>query len=421
MNHEQKYPTLYRIAHRVNYATANLANALSRHMGYRAYHYLTHPLPAFSSELGFFSTPGGFEIRQLPVDDLREINRHLVRQVSGEDSGALPAGKIWRFDDPTPDLLIINQGSGISPNINKLFHPRPITVFYAECFTISDFYPREQWPMPQSMVAVNEDYRKRATAYAECCDAVVVPSQYSKSLWPAAYQSKIHVIFEGFDVDHLSPERIRKMSKYGTLLRRRFPGKKLVAFIGETIEPIRGFDSWVRAYLRLRQERDDIQFIVVSTDRIKYGELGKSQLNGVTSFKQWVLKEQGLSEKEMADVTWLSALPLYDYLSLLGELDVVIYPMYGMFANWSLFHALHMGTSIVASDRAYLPEIITNEENGLLANPDDIESIVGRTLMLLESESLRMTFRAAGRKTIEERYSLRVTADKLSQLLENIC
>lgn len=415
-----KMPIVYRIAHRINYATVNLANALVRYQGYQAYHYLTHPLPAFNPERGFFSTEGGFVMRYLPLENLREINRCLVRGSQMSDKISDPYEGIWRFNDPGPSLLIINQGSGISPEIKELFSPRPRVIFYAECFTVSDFYPRETWSMPQSMEKMNENYKKRAISYAEKCDMIVVPSHYAKSLWPSKYQSKIHVIFEGFDVDHLAPERVLGISKYGQSLKRRFPGKKLVAYIGETIEPIRGFDAWIRAYRLLKQKRKDLHFIVVSNDRIKYGETGKSELNGITSFKEWTLKEQCLEAKDISDIHWLGTLPLYDYLSLLSELDVVIYPMYGMYANWSLFHALHMGTSIVASNRAYLPEIIKEGENGFLADPDDAAMIVEKTLTLLGSERLREKFREAGRKTIDQKYSLRNTAEKLSVSLRSI-
>lgn len=403
---------LYRIAHRVNYATVNLANALQRYGGYRAYHYLTHPLPHFEPEKGFFATDLGFVYRELPIEDLRTINRALA----GGEAPAAGSGP-WCFDDPAPDLLIINQGSGISPHIGRLFGGRARVLFYAECFTVADFYPRRDWPMPESMAALNEDYHRRAIAYAEEADAIIVPSTYARRLWPPEYQAKIHAIFEGFDVGHLAPERILGLSDYGRRFRQRFPDKKLVAYIGETIEPIRGFDSWLKAYRLLRQRRPDLHFVVVSNDRIKYGEVGKSCLNGVTSFKNWAIEAEGLAGADLSDITWLGSLPLYDYLSLLSELDVVIYPMYGMYANWSLFHALHMGTAVVASDRAYLPEVIEDGVNGFLADPDDAAALAAKAFDLLESDALRERFRVAGRRTIEQNYSLRNTADRLSGLL----
>ncbi|TAN51355.1 MAG: glycosyltransferase, partial [Rhodospirillales bacterium] len=413
-----KSPVVYRIAHRFNYASVNLVNALARFCGCESYHFLTHPFSSFVPERGFFAMPPEFSHDEISVDDLREINRRLIMARIGRDKTEDAFAEHWKFGRPSPDLLVINQGSGISPEIKTLFSPSPRTLFYAECYRINDFYPRAEWPMPESMREMDENYEKRAIAYGENCDAVIVPSDYARTLWPEHLRHKVHAVFEGFDTNFLAPERIHRLSRYGSLIKRRFKGKRLVAYIGETIEPIRGFDRWMETCLALRERYDDLHFIVVSNDRIKYGDIGKTEFHGMTSFKDWTLKKLGLDETRMPDFSWLGVLPLYDYLSLLSALDLVIYPMYGMFANWSLFHALHMGAPVVAADRAYLPEVIADGKNGFLADPDDTAMLVEKSAAVLDNPDLRQSFAIAGRATIENRFSLVQTAEKLSALLQ---
>ena len=193
-----------------------------------------------------------------------------------------------------------------------------------------------------------------------------------------------------------------------------------MGFICETIEPIRGFERWIETYLAIRERLRDIHFVVISKDRIKYGDLGKSEFNGVSSFKDWSLAQHSLDVKDMDDVTWLGMLPLNDYLSLLSELDIVIYPMYGMFANWSLFHALHMGAPVVASDRAYLPEVIVDGENGFLADPDSPAELAVKAIEVLASRELRSRFKVNGRKTVETRYSLHEAGRRLATPIADI-
>lgn len=420
MDTPSQEPVVYRISHRFNYASVNLVNALAGHLGYDPYHFLTHPFSSLVPERGFFASTHASHHDEIPVEALRDINARLMMAKAGRDKTEDVLADNWRFGRPSPDLLVINQGSGISPDIMTLFPKRPKTLFYAECHRIGDFYPRPEWPMPESMHDMDDNYEKRAVAYAESCDAIIVPSEYARTLWPERYRHKVHPIFEGFDTDFLAPERIHALSKFGPLVKRRFQGKRLVAFIGETIEPIRGFDRWMEAYLALRERYDDLHFIVVSNDRIKYGDIGKPDYHGITSFKDWTLDKLGLGNGEAEDISWLGMLPLYDYLSLLSVLDVVLYPMYGMFANWSLFHALHMGAPVVAADRAYLPEVIKEGENGLLADPDDIGDMVAKASILLDDPDLRAKFQANGRTTVEGKYSLAQTAEKLSRLLEDL-
>jgi glycosyltransferase involved in cell wall biosynthesis len=76
------------------------------------------------------------------------------------------------------------------------------------------------------------------------------------------------------------------------------------------------------------------------------------------------------------------------------------------------------GVPVVASAVGVNTEIIEDGVNGFLAStPEEWETKLHR---LLIDAPLRARFAAAGRRTVEERYSLRVTAPKVRAVLDGV-
>jgi len=364
-------------------------------------------------------TKGPFRVDQqvivrpfpLPFDrpaGIRETNNLEYLLSSPPDWGELP------------QAVIISQQSCLSTEIKKLFTDRTKMLLYAEFFVPSDIATRKEWPLHESMRSSIERWQRKSLVDAYHADAILVPTYFAKSCWPESLHYKIHVIFDGVDTTHLNPQRIASLSSYGTRLKKTFEGKRIVAYIGRTIESIRGFDSWIKTYLKMRKARPDLHFIVLGEDKIIQRGGGSEFYYGIKSFKNHVLNSLELQEEELTDITWIPRLEFHDYLSLLSVIDVAIYPMYGMFGNWGLFQAMHMGMPIVASNRAYLPEVFKHGENGLLADPDDIDDLACCALSILEMPNRAEKMRAKAAQTIAERYSTKVAARQLSNLFDEM-
>ena len=111
---------------------------------------------------------------------------------------------------------------------------------------------------------------------------------------------------------------------------------------------------------------------------------------------------------------------LADEVTLFNTCDVGVYPLTD--DEWSRgkcgFKAIQFmacGVPVVAAAVGVNKEIIEDGVNGFLAaSPAEWRDKLGR---LLRDGELRARFAAAGRKTIEERYSLRVTAPQLVEQL----
>lgn len=71
-----------------------------------------------------------------------------------------------------------------------------------------------------------------------------------------------------------------------------------------------------------------------------------------------------------------------------------------------LIEAMAMGVSVIAARAGGVPEIITHGVNGLLAEPENLAEYLNCLRQLMSSEKQRADFAAAGRKTVEEQFTL---------------
>lgn len=409
-------PTLFSISHRLFSQHGSYTSRVAETAGYRVMHFkstFTGGKGRHDLSRGPFAIPDTCPVRDLPLiydrrpGEREPLNIEHLRQ-TGFDWGA------------QPDVLVISQQAGVSPAIRTLFDPQPVTLLYAEYFTPSDIAARKEWPVHPSNYGAVQRVRRKSIADGTAADGIIVPTHYAKQCWPRAFQDKVHVIFDGVDAEHLSPARIRDLTDYGARLRASLPGKKLVGHIGRTLESIRGFDSWMKAYVELRRARPDLHFVIMGEAKTMQKGGGSEVYYGIPNFKDHVLDSLGLTEAEMTDVTWIPRLELDEFLSVVGALDLVIYPMFGMFGNWSLFQGMLQGVPMVASNRAYLPEVIQHGDNGFLADPEDVAGMVELSLQVLDSPELTRKFRENSAATMRGRYSVEQSARDFLKLMREL-
>jgi glycosyltransferase involved in cell wall biosynthesis len=120
-----------------------------------------------------------------------------------------------------------------------------------------------------------------------------------------------------------------------------------------------------------------------------------------------------------ANVPWA----LEDEVGLFNTCDVGVYPLSD--DEWSKgkcgFKAIQFmacGVPVVASAIGVNREIVQDGVNGFLAStPDEWKQ---KLLALLGDAALRRRFAEAGRRTVEQRYSLRVNAPKLAAVFDDV-
>lgn len=83
-----------------------------------------------------------------------------------------------------------------------------------------------------------------------------------------------------------------------------------------------------------------------------------------------------------------------------------------------LLHAMAEGVPIVASREGAVPEILSDENHGLLFEKGDVQALAEKILALVADESRRKAIGAANRKRFEEIYSLEKYGEYMAVVFE---
>jgi glycosyltransferase involved in cell wall biosynthesis len=85
-----------------------------------------------------------------------------------------------------------------------------------------------------------------------------------------------------------------------------------------------------------------------------------------------------------------------------------------------MLEAMSLEVPVVATRIAGIPRLISDGENGLLVEPNDVSELANAIGQVLGSASLRERLSAAGRRTIEDRYSFAVRMKKMAALYDEL-
>ena len=85
-----------------------------------------------------------------------------------------------------------------------------------------------------------------------------------------------------------------------------------------------------------------------------------------------------------------------------------------------LLEAMALEVPLVATRVNGVPRLVQDGENGLLVDPGNCEALTAGLLALIRDEPLRDRFRAAGRLTVEGRYSFAARMEKLKNLYDEL-
>ncbi|MFW6295654.1 MAG: glycosyltransferase family 4 protein [Halothece sp.] len=86
---------------------------------------------------------------------------------------------------------------------------------------------------------------------------------------------------------------------------------------------------------------------------------------------------------------------------LLPKADVFLLPSYNEGLPMALLEAMSWGLPVITTPVGGIPEVITDQETGLLVNPGDIEQLRIAMQSLMEDDSLRLSLGCAARKRVE--------------------
>lgn len=125
-----------------------------------------------------------------------------------------------------------------------------------------------------------------------------------------------------------------------------------------------------------------------------------------------------LVEKHSETVTFLGWIDETQREQILKECSIFVLPTYFEGQPISLLEAMESGCAVVVSEVGGIPQIVTNQVNGVFIKPKDTESLVEGMKKVLADESFRKRLGENARETILERYDIRRGMEQLMEIYE---
>lgn len=245
----------------------------------------------------------------------------------------------------------------------------------------------------------------------ENCDAMFTPSEWQKSLFPAAYKPGIQVIHDGVDDEFFSP-----LNKDGKALEKIIPElcgqKEIVTFVSRGLEPTRCFPQFMDAVRLLLARRPHCHVVIAGNEKTYYGTKPKGR-----TWKQAETEKGGFDTERVHFTGWLSK---NEFRALLWASTVHVYLTVPFVLSWSMLQAMSAGCCVVSSAVPPVEEAVEDGINGLLVDAGSPERIAERIEEALSDASLRERLGLSARETVMDRYRLEICLQKQSRLLFEI-
>ena len=109
-----------------------------------------------------------------------------------------------------------------------------------------------------------------------------------------------------------------------------------------------------------------------------------------------------------------------DIPSILASFDIFAFPSHLEGLGTSLLDAMAMKKPIVSTTAGGIPEIVEDCVNGILVPPKDPEALATAIIRLVEDDALRFRYGNAGRRIVEERFTVDRMAEKTEAVYKKL-
>lgn len=309
--------------------------------------------------------------------------------------------------------VVVVHGSGGFPL--QLYDEIPIPIVsYIEFPSFRSHGHDPKYPPHESKVYRDKIYEMTNYYQAIKSDLVIVPSLYAKNMFPEILHQKIRVQMDGLDIEKKPDPTVEKKNVEAFN----------IGFIARDLSSAKGVEHFIAAAKEIYRRRPQCRFLICGSKDVRYSyedEFIKS-LEGVPEGTRFI---DYLFDREEIDPSagifqHFAYLSYQDYEQFVGGLDLVHYPLQFGSANWGLFECLFRGKKILASNRCFIPEVITDGYNGILRDYGDIEGWVGKTVDIVDDPAAYDYLGENAREDAYRRFHVSVVAQRYLSMLEEV-
>jgi glycosyltransferase involved in cell wall biosynthesis len=312
-----------------------------------------------------------------------------------------------------PDLVVAHPGWGESLFVKQVFPHAPL-LHYCEWYyrphgADSNFDPADQQSLDGDCAIVTRN--AHLLLALETCDVGMSPTNWQKHQHPTPYHPKIAVRFDGVDTDAAAPDLSARFALAdGRMLAA---GDPVVTYVARSLEPYRGFPSFMRALPLILARHPTAQVLIAGGDDVSYGT--RPPEGG--TWRDALLRQVAI---DSARVHFLGRISRDAYLRLLQVSAAHVYLTVPFVLSWSMLEAMAAGCLVIGSATPPVQEVIEHGRNGLLADFFNSEMIAEHVLDALRRPEAFETMRQAARWTALSRYSLARCLTRQLDLLQDV-
>ena len=296
-----------------------------------------------------------------------------------------------------PDVICAHTGWGEELFLKDVW-PAAKIIGYCEYFYNSKGYDLgfDEETLPAAPFADWKTHSKNASIFLslEQMDCGVTPTYFQRNSYPSSRRNLIRVIHDGIDTEKLKPNPDATF-EYGELSFTR--NDEVLTFVSRSLEPTRGFHTFMRSIPLLQELRPKLQIVVVGTSGSGYGRAPE------VPFKEQLLKELA-PDLDLSRIHFTGRLPYDKFVNMLSISSCHLYLTVPFVLSWSMLESMSLGCLLLASSTDPVKEVIDDGENGFLCDFFDSQAMARRAAELLEHRHDYQDIRDAARQTVIDRY-----------------
>ena len=230
-------------------------------------------------------------------------------------------------------------------------------------------------------------------------DALLSPTRWQASTFPAELQPKISVIHDGVDTARIAPDPAASYQVPGGPLLRT--GDEVLTFVNRNLEPYRGYHILMRTLPKVMAARPNLQVVMVGAHGAGYGP-------APAGGKGWkdVFLDEVRDRVDLSRIHYVGRIPYPDLLNVLRVGRAHAYLSYPFVLSWSMLEAMSLGCVVVGSDTPPVAEAIADGITGHLVDFFDTEAWADKLTEVLSDPAAQAPIKTAARQHIIDTYDL---------------
>ena len=251
--------------------------------------------------------------------------------------------------------------------------------------------------------------KKRYKNAIKISNSIICVSLFIKKDIIDSYQeasNKCKVLYNGIDLDrfykHSSKNNLAILKKYKLDIN-----KITILFVGRFVR-MKGLHLLLDSLNNMQNK--NFQLLIVGSPQFKNSL-------AITKYEKLLLqKAKNLTDR----LHFLGYVQPNDLQPIFSAADICVAPsLYQEGCPLVVMEAMASENCLIASTRGAIPEIITNEVNGLLFDPNQPEMLTAQLEKAMTDKEMCLRLGRNARKTVEQRFSINTMANRLAQIFQD--